>query len=151
VSWLSSLLGTNPTHPGGKYSGQYDATMKQYEDPNAGSAQLGEAIRSQISAAMPQFEKRLGGVRENAIARGISTGDLGTSYEGDLASSFQRHISDSVAGQQFNLFQNNRNSFLDLLTGGMDREDDAQNESRNRKAGLMGGLIGGVASLFGGD
>lgn len=149
MSWLSSLLGTNPIHQGGKYQPQFDKTLKQYEDPNAGSEQLSQLIQSQVSSAMPQFNKALGGVRENAIQRGLSTGDLGTSYEGDLASSFQKHIADSVAGQAYNLFQGNRNTYLDLLTGGMDREDDAQNQSRNRKAGLVGGLIGGAASFFG--
>lgn len=98
---------------------------------------------------MPQFNKALGGVRENAIHRGLSTGDLGTSYEGDLASSFQKHISDSVAGQAYNLFQGNRNTYLDLLTGGMDREDDAQNSQRNRKAGLVGAGIQAAGSFFG--
>lgn len=150
MSWVSKFLGIDPTHPGGQYSDEFDKTLKQYEDPTAGSAQLADLIRSQISSAMPQFNQALGGVRQNAIQRGISTGDLGTSYEGDLASSFQKHIADSVAGQSFNLFQGNRNTYLDLLSGGMDREDNAQNESRNRKSGLIGAGLKAAGSFFGG-
>lgn len=150
MSWLSSFLGTNPIHPGGQYQPGFDQALKDYKDPTAGSSQLSDLIRSQVSAAMPQFNKALGGVRENAIQRGLSTGDLGTSYEGDLASSFQKHLADSIAGQSYNLFQGNRNTYLDLLSGGMDRADNAQNESRNRKAGLIGAGLKAAGSFFGG-
>ena len=57
-----------------------------------------KTLGAYVQSAMPDFNKALQGVRENSIARGISTGDLGTSYEGDLASAFQRNIASQAAG-----------------------------------------------------
>jgi len=55
-------------------------------------------LQSYVAGAMPQFMQQLQGVRENAVQRGISTGDLGTAYEGSLASAFQRNIASQAAG-----------------------------------------------------
>lgn len=152
MSWISKLLGTAPADNAmeGEYGQRYKKAVDQYADPNAGQDQLAELIRSQVSSAMPQFNKALGGVRENAIQRGISTGDLGTSYEGDLASSFQNHIANSVAGQSFDLFNNNRNTYLDLVSGGLDRSQDRYNSDANRRGGLFGSVLGAAGSFFGG-
>ena len=54
-------------------------------------------LQSYVAGAMPQFMQQLQGVRENAVQRGISTGDLGTAYEGSLASAFQRNIASKAA------------------------------------------------------
>lgn len=149
MSWLSRTLGTDYKAPGGKYGKAYDTALQDYQDPTAGQGQLASLIQSQVAQAMPQFSGALQGVRENAIRRGMSTGDLGTSYEGDLASAFQNHIAQSVGQQAFNLFQGNRNTYLDLLSGAMDREDNAQNSASNRKSGLFGSIIGGLGSAAG--
>lgn len=149
MSWLSKMLGTDYKAPGGKYGARYDKALDQYQDPTAGQGQLSSLIQSEVASAMPQFNSALQGVRENAIRRGISTGDLGTTYEGNLASAFQQHIANTVGQQAYDLFQGNRNTYLDLLSGAMDREDNARNSAANRKSGLFGGIISGLGGLFG--
>lgn len=128
----------------GPYGQKYQKAVDQYADPTNGQDQLSSLIQSQISSAMPQFNQALGGVRESAIRRGISTGDLGTSYEGDLASSFQKHIADSVSGQAFNLFQGNRNTYLDLVSGGLDRQQGVNNARSSAKGAMWGNLFKGA-------
>lgn len=125
--------------------------VRAYQDPTQGMDQLTRLIQSQMSRALPQFQGQLQGVREHAISRGLSTGDLGTSYEGDLASAFQQNLADSIAGQTFQLYGQNRNTYLDMLTGQMDRDTENRNAGKNRGAGLLGAAIGaipGVGDMF---
>lgn len=57
-----------------------------------------KVLSSYVAGAMPQFMQQLQGIRANDVQRGISTGDLGTAYEGSLASAFQRNIASQAAG-----------------------------------------------------
>ena len=150
MSWLSKTLGLDYKAPGGEDGARYDKALDQSPDPRAGPDQLASLIQSEVAGAMPQFNRALSGVRQNAIQRGLSTGDLGTSYEGDLSSAFQNHIAQSVGQQAYDLFQNNRNTYLDLLSGAMDREDNARNSAANRKSGLIGSVFKAAGSFFGG-
>ncbi len=100
-----------------------------------------------VQNAMPSFYASLQGIRESAVRRGISTGDLGTSNEGDLASAFQRNISSAVAQQATGIYGQQRNQYLDLLSGQRDTDIAQQNAQRRRKAGLWGGIgsvVGGA-------
>lgn len=122
------------------------ALIAQNGDPNAGQDAITKYTQAAISSAMPGFNAQLQGVRENAIARGASTGDLGTSYEGDLASAFQRNISNSVASHATDVYEQGQNREAGLVTGQMDRDTANQNYGRQRKAGVYGA----VGSLLGG-
>ncbi len=123
----------------------------------------GDYLKSLVSQAMPEFNTRLNGIRENAIARGISTGDLGTSYEGDLASAFQRNLANQAAGlyttqlgaaqnlygQDISREQANQNSYLDLLTGRLSFEEQKRQAAKDRKAALAQGVLGAAGSAAG--
>jgi len=123
-----------------------------------------KTLGAYVQSAMPDFNKALQGVRENSIARGISTGDLGTSYEGNLASAFQRNIAgeagqlygqrlsgyEELYGQDQNASQQSQNEYLDLLTGQRDYEEQQREAKAANKAsmfGSIGQLAGTAASL----
>ena len=123
-----------------------------------------KTLGAYVQSAMPDFNKALQGVRENSIARGISTGDLGTSYEGDLASAFQRNIAGQAAnlygqrlsgyeglyGQDQNASQQAQNQYLDLLTGQRDYEEQQKEAKQANQSSLFGaiGQLGGMALSF---
>lgn len=172
MSWLSSALGLNRT-PHTSVDGTItnatttvgqNATQdrNQYLDIlGGGQDALNTSVKSAVSAAMPQFNQEMQTTRENAVRRGISTGDLGTSYEGDLASAFQRNISEA-AGQQAlglfnsrlgaagNMYGNDQSTYLSMLRGNQDYQMAAQNAKRQRSAGLFGGLGALAGGIFGG-
>lgn len=120
--------------------------LEGYARPGAGEDEFARLINSQYNRLMPQFNQSLQGLRENAIRRGISTGDLGTSYEGDLASAFQQNLLDSISGGAMDLY----NTRLDVLSGAADRRTAEKNAKRQAKGSTLGGLFGGVGSLVGG-
>ena len=66
------------------------------ETPEAAQGYLEKEIGSLTSAAMPAFNSRLQDVQEGAIRRGLYGGNLPTSYEGDLASAFQKNIANTA-------------------------------------------------------
>lgn len=118
--------------------------------PGAGQEALNTSARSAVEAAMPSFYQALQGVRENAVRRGISTGDLGTSFEGDLASAFQRNIVNDIGSRAQDQYQFSRGNYLDLLAGGADRDMAERNARRSRQGGLFGALGGIAGTLIGG-
>lgn len=101
-----------------------------------------------MSRAMPQFRQQMQLTREDGIARGISTGDLGTSYEGDLASAFQQNTSDTLGSMAMGAYENNRNRYLDLLTGHMDRKQGQRNAKNQMWSGLGSAVSGALPFLF---
>ncbi len=138
----------DPAGLGGRYNTALDEAGKGggYED--AFNRTAGATIRN----ALPAFRNGLQMTRENAIRRGVSTGDYGTSAEGDLASAWDRNLSNALAGQSLNAYEDNQNRYLDLLTGGMDRATAEQNAKKKNKGNLYGGIgaIGGFL-LSGGN
>lgn len=115
---------------------------------DGGQDRLNEYARSAMSAAMPGFMNEIQNIRESAQRRGISTGDLGTSYEGDAASAFQQNIADAISGQAMNLYGTqmggagglydmSRNNYLDLVAGALDRKEMGRNAKRDRQAGNL--------------
>lgn len=126
------------------------------------------ATRGLVESSLPSFYEGLQGVRENAVRRGMTTGDLGTTYEGDLASAFQKNISNAAAqnamglyntrlgaygglyGQDVGRADESRNRYLDLLASSRDFRQGQINAQRRRRSGL-GGALGGLAGgLIGG-
>lgn len=123
---------------------------------NNGQEALNTSTRAAVSSAMPGFQRQIQGIREGAIRRGASNGDLATSYEGDAASAFDKNITDSVAsqatalhGQQLagygGLASESGNHYLDLMAGNR----DAEQAKSNNKYGLLSGVIGAAGQLGG--
>lgn len=110
---------------------------------------FGDTAGSVISQALPSLRSGLQMTREDAVRRGIGTGDLGTSNEGDLVSSWGQGISNTLGGLAMQGYENNRNRYLDLLTGGIDRRDSQANQRANRSAGLWGSLAQGAGMATG--
>lgn len=146
----------------GKYAGEDRSSLLSLL--SGGQDALNHYATAAVSAAMPAFQQNLQGVRESAQRRGISTGDLGTSYEGDLASAFQKNLTDSIAGQSMNLYGtqlgttanlygNDEGNYLDLISGALDRKQANKNAKQDRQSGLYGSLLGavgkGVGAYFG--
>jgi len=171
MSWLSSALGT-----GGTPHTSVDGTINQATTASGANAQtdrnnylnilqngqnsLNTSVASATSAAMPALNQTLQSTREQAVKRGISTGDLGTSNEGDILSAFQRNISNSAgeqamglfnteAGSAGNLYQSDNNNYLNLLRGNQDYQTGQQNAKRAKNSALFGGLGSAVGSIWG--
>lgn len=146
------------TSDAGRYA---DEDRNRFLDTLSGGQEaLNESTRAAVSSAMPAFQQQLQGIRESAERRGISNGEIATNYEGDLASAFDRHIADAAGSHAMDLQSEKaqgygglqseeRNQYLDLLSGNLDR----QQEEKNRKQGFWNSLItaGGAAagSYFG--
>jgi hypothetical protein len=123
---------------------------------NGGQEALNTSTQAAMSSAMPQFQQQLQGIREGAERRGISNGEVATNYEGDLASAFQRNIANSVGSQAValqgqktqalgGLQSEERNQYLDLLSGNLDR----QQQEKNRKQSFWNGIIGAAGTAAG--
>lgn len=114
----------------------------QYEERGGGFAKaFQDTAGAFLEGAMPQFRNDLQLTRENAVRRGVSTGDLGTSYEGDLSSAFHRNLSNALAGLSSSGYENSRNRLMSLLSGktGMDMND--YNQHANMWGSIGGSLI----------
>lgn len=145
MSWLSKALGFDAKRERRQAAeGTLDAAMQRYQDPNAGMDQLRTAVSSLYSSALPQFNAQLQGVRENAIRRGISTGDLGTRYEGDLASAFQQNLTNAVNGLVYDNYNQNQNRYLQLASGKYTAAADDEAAYKN----MFGSLAGNAFKFF---
>jgi hypothetical protein len=132
-----------------------------------GQGALEQSVSSAMSAAMPEFRKAMEGVQESEVARGVGIGgggpgnkvggNLGTSYEGDLMSAFNRNIANAAGQQALGLYGTRagaasslygldtesamfgRNRYMSMLGG-------AAANARRRSAGLFGtlGAVGGM-------
>ncbi len=111
-----------------------------------GEGALRRLTEAMTSSAMPQFQQQLQGIRESAIRRGVPVGQLGTSYEGDLASSFQRNIANAIAGEARGTYE----TALDRYYGGLDRAQANRNARAQRSSGMWGSLLGAAGTALGG-
>ena len=150
--------GPNPMdQAASQYGGYASQDRNRFLDIlSGGQDALNTSAQAAVSSAMPQFQSQLQGLRESAIRRGASNGDLATSFEGDLASATDRNLKNAIAGQAAGLYgtrvgaagqlaQNSGNTYLDLLAG---NRDAAQAKANNR-TDLLGGLIGAAGQLGG--
>src|SRR5689334_11160761 len=79
------------------------------ETPERANDYIQRAVSAFASSATPQFERDLQDVRENAIQRGVSNGGLGTSYEGDVFSAFQKNIANAAGQYAYQNYDASRN------------------------------------------
>lgn len=103
-----------------------------------------------LKSAMPQFRENLQLTREDGQRRGIGTGDLGTSNEGDLTSAFQRNLATSLGGLASQGYENRRNRILDIIGGKVGSAQDELDSTQNFWGGLVGGGLGLAGSWLGG-
>lgn len=100
-------------------------------------------------AALPQLRNSLQMTREDGIRRGISTGDLGTSNEGDVTAAWGKQLATTLAGTAMQGYQDQRNRYLDLLTGQIDRTNSQKNAQSNFYSNIIGGGVSAAASAYG--
>jgi len=130
-----------------------------------GQEELDRSIRSAVSAGMPELNRNLQGAREGAISRGVGLGELGTSYEGDVYSAFQKNIANSAGLQAMNLYgtrtagygnlheldvgvaEGSRSRYLDILAGQRDA-DIAKANAKKKRGSLLGSIVGGVGGFL---
>lgn len=111
----------------------------------SGRKALGESMRGLESDMMPEFQRELQGIRESNRRRGISNGELATSYEGDAASAFQRNIANALARGSMEV----ENTALDRLYGEKDRALAERNAKRAGRGNLLSSLAGAVGTGVG--
>lgn len=152
----------------GALGGQVNTSRAQVNNQiGTSQAALNTYLANAMQEAMPEFNKQLNGLRENEIARGVSTGGLGTSYEGDLASAFQRNIAQAGASHALDLYNTNlnarlglygsdvnrqqtaENNYLDLLTGSLDQAQAAKNARRQALVQGLGSISTAAATYAG--
>lgn len=130
----------------GQYAGQDRSAIA------GGQTALNTSIQSAVNAGMPGLQQNLQSQKESDVRRGVSTGDLGTSFEGDITSAFQKNIA-NAAGQQalglFNtqagIYNTDSSNYLDLMAGNADRAQSAS----NAKTGFWNNLISSVGNAVG--
>lgn len=151
MSMLSKLLGNDRRNLAMKRATRgVDAAIDQERAGTGWEDSFNRTAGAFVQSRMPELEATLQGTRENAIRRGISTGDLGTSYEGDVLTTFQRNIAQTLAGMANQNYNTSRERYLGLLGGKMDAAQSDINSNRNMWAGIGGGVLGGVGSWMGG-
>jgi hypothetical protein len=119
------------------------------ENPAAAEGYLAKEMEAYAGAQAPALAGALQSTREGAIRRGITGGDLGTSYEGDILSAYQKNIAHETGSRALDIYDSSRNRYLDLLSGQRDYET-AEAERKRRKRGGLFGALGAVAGGIGG-
>lgn len=170
ANWLTSMMGggNNPYGPN-QYTGQMQhatdtsnqnaqQSWGQTQDLlSGGSNALDKWAAGAMSSAMPGLTASLQSSKEDAQRRGISTGDLGTSYQGDITGAFQKNFSNALAGQAMNLYGTqlganeqmygqNQNNYLNMLSG-LNNQQIGANKWQNQQGQNIGGTIGGLVGF----
>lgn len=142
---------TNEGNAGNQLYGQYQGFLQN------GQSDLNNYAQSAMSAAMPAFNKQMQGVQESEVARGIGGGSLGTSYEGDLQSAFQRNIANAVGQQSMNLYgtqlgssQGEFNDMEGMYNSNLWGQTNYENQRGQQNAQNFAGILGGLGSAAGG-
>lgn len=140
MSWFSAMLGNDARRNRlNSALGDVDQQIAQEKSGTGWQNAFNQSAGAFMQNAMPAFRNQMQLTREDAIRRGVSTGDLGTSYEGDLSSAFQRNIANAMSGQALGAFEGSQNRLMDLLGGKMSQAQSDINSNRNFWAGLLGG------------
>lgn len=150
MSWVSRGLGFDKRRNAVQRDRQQIDKQIQYEEAGGGfSKAFHDTAGAYLESAMPQFRNSLQLTREDAQRRGVGTGDLGTSNEGDLTSAFQRNIANALASLSASGYEHSRDRIMELLSGktGMDQND--YNQNANMWGSLFGAGIGALGSWAG--
>lgn len=133
---------------GGSPTDQYYSSIADERNGGGWQQAFNQTAGATLANALPDLRNQLQMTREDGIRRGISTGDLGTSTEGDLMSAWGRNLSNAFAGQSLAAHEGSRNRYLDLISGQIDRDDSNRNASKNRNAAMWGSVLnlGGQAA-----
>lgn len=158
-------------------SAMNDATGRARDNAKSGTGMFlerasrfnaGDAIKTAAGGLFDMFQKRLGqgtqDLRGSQVGAGRLTGGYGAEDENALRFNAQSDFNDKIAGlavtgtqmDQANtrdlgqFGQGEEQQYLDLLTGGLDRQQAAQNAKQNRKSSLWGSLAGLAGTVFGG-
>lgn len=173
MSWLSDALGgQNPYSQGNNpYSPQINQSMGTLQNNanqswnqtqsmlGGGQNALNQYAQSAMASAMPGLQQSLQQTNENNVARGISTGGLGTSYQGDVYGAFQKNLANSIGQQSMNLYGTqlganenmyglNQNAYLNQLNQANNQGIAANKWQNNQNQGFFGQL-GGLLGLGG--
>lgn len=169
---LASSLGGGGGDSGGSSGGNLNAATAQqgqyatqdrnrYLDAlNGGQEAVNTSTKAAVDSALPSFMQNLQSTRESAIRRGASNGDLETSNEGDLTSAFQRNIAAGAGAQATSIYgqktaglgalaNGSSNNYLDLLSGGADREQAGKNNTNNLWGSVIGAVGTGAGAYYG--
>jgi len=150
MSWLSELTGQDALHR--QSQGVLGQMQQAGQDELSGTGwqtAFNQTAGAQLAGALPGLRSQLQLTREDAIRRGVSGGDLGTSAEGDIMSAFTRNMGNAFAGQAANMYNQSRNRYLGLLGGQLQYDASQENANRNFYSGLIGGGISLGSSLLG--
>lgn len=150
MSWLSKSLGFDSKREAlGREREKLDKELAYEQGGGGFTDAFNQTAGAFLSNAMPQFQQNLQMTRENGIRRGISTGDLGTSTEGDLTSAFQRNLANALGGLASQGYENRRNRILDIISGKVGSAQDELDQTQNFWGGLAQGGLKLAGSYFG--
>lgn len=154
MSWYSKMTGhdaklrgrqveekSRQSRLGGSPEQLYDRALLDEQGGGGWQQAFNTTAGAMLTDALPRIRQDLQLTREDGIRRGISTGDLGTSMEGDVVSSWGKNLANAFAGTAMTGYENNRNRYLDLLTGGIDRDESRWNAGQNRNAAMVGSAL----------
>ena len=104
---------------------------------------------------MPGLQAQLQQGKENAVRSGTSTGDLGTSFQGDIYGAMQKNLANAMNlyGQQLganqNMFSQNQDNANQWLNQENQNYIAGKNWSNNQQQQLFGGLGSLIGSHWG--
>lgn len=150
MSWFSKITGQDSrrrTTQG--VVRQMDSAMADEQSGAGWQNAFNQTAGAQLADALPSMRNSMQMTREDAIRRGVSTGDYGTSAEGDLVSSWGRNIGNSFAGQAAGMYNQSRGRYMDLLSGKLGYAMNDENTNRNFLSGIAGGVMRGATQMFG--
>lgn len=168
MSTLSDYYDSETRAAGRDRAGQrrnFDDDRNRFLDMLGGGQEAFEtSARAAVAAAMPAFNQSMQNVNESAQRRGISNGETAGFYANTQASNFQSNIANALAGQAMNLYgtqlgasgdlmgqsaglmESGSNRFLDMLGGGVERDEAAKARHKAAKGAIWGG-VGQLAGM----
>lgn len=149
MSWFSRAIGSDSRRNRlNSALGDVDQQIATERSGTGFQDAFNKTAGSFLQNALPGFQKSLQLTREDGIRRGISTGDLGTSNEGDLASAFQRNIANALGGLAMQGYEGSQNRLMELLSGKLSGAQDAENSSSNFWSSILGSGIGAAGLIL---
>jgi len=150
MSWVSKGLGFDARRNALKDArAGLDKQLTEEESGTGFKDAFNQTAGSFFNQQMPKFRQSLQLDRESNIRRGIGTGDLGTSNEGDLTSAFQQNLANALGGLASSGYENSRNRILDIISGKVGSAQDELDSQMNLWGGLFKGGLQAAGSIWG--